>query len=181
RTTRSRAASTQAGKQKAVAEEPPEGESSDDDNVSLAEVIAAHTCKRGRAQIAEEDFDDDEPLSMRLVRQRTTDPSRLSEAGSSAAIEKPALSLVQASTNPVAPLPSPTSTEHLQGPTILITISDDDSSERESVESHSEDSAAYEELLTTEILAALEVQEVNEVRPLPLGDHVPDIDPTTRE
>ncbi|XP_062005706.1 uncharacterized protein LOC133722863 [Rosa rugosa] len=38
RTTRSRAASTQAGKQKAVAEEPPEGESFDDDDVSLAEV-----------------------------------------------------------------------------------------------------------------------------------------------
>ncbi|XP_061998872.1 uncharacterized protein LOC133716161 [Rosa rugosa] len=118
---------------------------------------------------------------MRLVRQRTTNPSRLSEAGPSATAEKPTLSLVQASTNPVAPLPSPTSTEHLQGPTILITISDDDSSEHESVESHSEDSAAYEELMTTEILAALKVQEVNEVRPLPLGDHVPDIDPTTRE
>ena len=49
------------------------------------------------------------------------------------------------------------------------------------MESHSEASAAYEELMTIEILAALEVQEVNEARPLPLGDHVPDIDPTARE
>ncbi|XP_061988754.1 uncharacterized protein LOC133707215 [Rosa rugosa] len=118
---------------------------------------------------------------MRLVRQRTTDPSRLSEAGPSANAEEPTLLLGQASTNPVAPLPSPTSTEHLQGPTILITISDDDSSEDESVESHSETSAVYEELMTTEILTALEVQEVNEVGPHPLGDHVPDIDPTARK